>query len=120
MKIKSLPKDCIGKSCIVKQKYQTEKGIGYEEFYITDILKAYFSDQDLCWCIIGNVFKLETPAFFDEKFPFYDIIISYEHSWPIDKYNSVICTIDEADFEFASKETVLEKLKERIGKLMGE
>lgn len=119
MRIKELSKKYISQSCIVEQDYKTENGdIGHESIFITDITKAHWTSNDIGWYIDGNVCHIERTPWFDEKRPYWDMSIGTGAFWS-EKSNSD-CRLEEAEFEFLPKEVVLQRLKERIGELMGE
>jgi len=119
MRIKELSKKYVGQSCIVEQDYKTDDGgIGHESIFITDITKADWTSNDIGWYIDGNVCHIERTPWFDEKRPYWDMSIGTGAFWS-EKSNSD-CRLEEADFEFFPKEVVLQRLKERIGELMGE
>ena len=119
MKIKELSKKYIGQSCIVEQDYTNNNGaVGHETIFITDIKKAEWSSNDIGWYIDGTVCHIERTPWFDEKRPFWDMSIGTDVFWS-EKSNSD-CRLEDADFEFLPKEVVLQRLKERIGELMGE
>ena len=119
MRIKELSKKYIGRSCIVEQDYKTNDGdIGHESIFITDITKADWTSNDIGWYIDGNVCHIERTPWFDEKHPYWDMSIGTGAFWS-EKSNSD-CRLEEAEFEFLPKEVVLQRLKERIGELMGE
>lgn len=109
MKLEKLTDDLIGKSCICKSRFESHGTSYYQEYYITNITKIGFNYQDWYWTMDANFFMIEK----SNSDSWHEMLHFKDDTWTKE-------TLGDCDFEFMSREEVIEKLQNRIKIWMNE